>query len=94
MTAKRKANKRYIPKLGDLVLIEWTDACSRDEWVYDKSIAVPPGCASTGFLMHKPSKEHPVYVINGDIMQDETKGRELSIPRGCVMKVRRLNVEE
>jgi hypothetical protein len=71
--------KRAALKLGDLVLIEWADACTATH-AWQEDIEIAP-CVSVGFLVKKDKKQ---FVIAHTKAFDGQHCGQFAIPRGFV----------
>lgn len=72
-----------------IVLVEWTDSCSRDGWHdVEKSPSTyqTAKCRSVGWLLEKDENR---VVLFSDGWGDEI-GRIMAIPMGCVKSIKTL----
>ena len=82
-----------------LVRVEWMDAEAQNDWVYEDDIekeVVGKPCVTVGFLVRKPTKNFPMYMIASTMAEDEAAGKRLhnavmKIPKVWVTKVEELD---
>ena len=74
-----------------LVLIEWNDSHSYNEWHRDNPARTPLKCISVGYLMYNGKK---VKTVAGHVAQDfQQRGAEMSIPASAITRISRLAVK-
>lgn len=77
-------------KNGDLVLVDWEDACSSGRWMDRERAAKTEAlqCQSAGFLVRNDRKI--VSVASGRCGDNDTVSDVTTIPRSNVKRIRRL----
>lgn len=80
----------------EVVLVDWVDALSRDEWsanLKDMPTIVP--CQTAGFLLKHDEKEVVLALnwLDGG-GQHEATSCAIAIPTGCVLSVRKLKLSK
>jgi hypothetical protein len=87
MATKRR---KKAPKLGDIVVIRWHDAASRDGWADEMTPDLkPPMITSTGMASHLPIKGEDYWNLVS-MWEEETLtvACEQTIPNGMIIDVR------
>jgi hypothetical protein len=78
-----------VPFMDKVLLIEWGDAVSVDEWTPRTEIALPPSkVLSVGFLIEE-TETHYTLALNVDTVSDSASCI-MTIPKGMIKKVKRL----
>lgn len=85
------ANKEKLPKM---LMVTWIDAHSEDAWHPEEEVSTKPSkCVTVGFLAGKTKH---VLSIAGSADNSE-KGKQIdyacvmTIPRSCILKVKKLS---
>lgn len=84
---KRRKSNKYRCKEGDLVLVEWTDACISQSWVSRGTLLGPADCESVGWVHSITGKVLEIFSERGPGGVDGDINLRTSIPKSCVRKV-------
>ena len=79
----------------DIVVVEWEDSCSDDDWHSKSAILRPLPIISIGFLTHLPSKAEPYMTIRRSEDRPEGDGNqdgEFCIPASAIKNYRTIRV--
>ena len=71
-----------------LVIIEWDDACGSERWESRDDVTHITPCVTSGILLREDDKELELTLC----INPMTKLGSLTIPKGCIRRVRRLHI--
>jgi NAD-dependent dihydropyrimidine dehydrogenase PreA subunit len=76
---------------NDLVLVEWLDAVSVDEWIHsdEANLIEPARCWSCGILVRQCSKDGITLAANHD-SQNGNYSCIIQIPKGMILRVKKI----
>ena len=87
------------------VQVNWMDPVSYQSWT-DTDVAItklPEQVENVGWLIHKPTTEHPYYILAGqlasrsetaDHVNPEQVADFIVIPKGCVVSIKLLTARK
>ena len=79
----------------DIVVVEWEDSCSDDNWHCKSMTLTPIHIISTGFLTHLPSRGQPYLTFRRSEDRPSGNGNqdgEFSIPASVIKNYRIIRV--
>jgi len=73
-----------------IVMIEWEDSCSNHGWteISNATYCKPAPCVTAGIVIHEDSNKITVGLTVGE----GTFSESMTIPRGCIKRIRKLKV--